>query len=214
MPAAAKQNRNRKLMVYAGVAGAIVALVVILKKRSATSTEPGTSEAAGPTYASAPGSIPAAGETTQSELARYEQALSAQLPTAIEEGVKAGLQGNQTAAPPPQSNSLAEVVAALGGFATAIRGNNTGEQTQQSPSLNTPAAQPAVAPAAPPPAQPVYVYTPPPPAAPPAVVATHPQAPSPGYATIRCGNGCEGHRYSDGRVACQIKNSRGQCYWP
>lgn len=50
---------------------------------------------------------------------------------------------------------------------------------------------------------------PPPPGKPPAKAP-----PPPSFTTIKCGNGCQGHRYSTGRTECQVRNAHHACVWP
>jgi hypothetical protein len=193
-----KPADRKKLLIYAGVAGAMLALVVLMKRKTAGTAE----EAAGsslPTYTSGPSSIPGVGGENTGELATFENSLSAQLPQAIESGVRAGLAANQTNTTP--NNSLAEMIAALGGFATSIRSTPGGEQVgglQASPSQPAPAPTPAPVVAPPPRPAPA----PPPPKA----------APPPAYKTITCGNGCPGHKYPDGHSECMTKKA-GKCSW-
>lgn len=55
--------------------------------------------------------------------------------------------------------------------------------------------------------------TPPPPPPPPA--KPPPAKPSPpAFTVIKCGNGCEGHKYKSGKVECQVRNAKHQCVWP
>lgn len=214
--------RRKKLLIYAGVAGAVLALVVLLKRKQAPPAEAAPGEAAGPTYASAPGGIPAAGEGQSSELRAFEQSLAAQLPEAIANGVRTGLQSNTPANTQP---SLPEVIGALGGFIGAVNGNRTGEQTgggtSNSPSQGTPPITPApspVATVAPPsaPAPAPSAPAPPPKAPaskPPGCPSGYTQGPHGCYRNGRCGNGCEGHFYTNGQVECQHKDAHGHCVW-
>lgn len=215
MPPAPPNKRNHKLLIYAGVAGAVLALIVLLKRKG----EPAATEAAsteGATYASAPSSIPATGET--GNLSAFEASLGAQLPAAIESGVKAGLESNLPASNGAAGN-LSETIAALGGFVTAIRGNATGEQTgagaQLSPSSGTTPATPATSPVV------VEVKAAGGASTPPAKGSPAPSTKCPsGYTSsaggcvkdIKCGNGCAGHQYSTGRTECQTKKD-GKCSW-
>lgn len=192
-------KRNHKILIYAGVAGAVLALVVMLKRKGASSEAP--AEAASPTYASSPSGIPATGET--GNLAAFENSLTEQIPLAIASGVQAGLANNQPATSP---SSLPETIAALGTFLGSIQQSRTGEQTgagaQGSPSQGTTPTVVNVAPAAPAASAPVAS----------APAKTSAPAKGPTFTTKKCGNGCDGHFYSDGHVECQTKTA-GKCHW-
>jgi hypothetical protein len=213
----ASAHKKKHTLIYAGVAGAVVVLFLVLRKRKASEEEESS-----PTYASAPSSIPAAGETvadaasqSKNELQEFEKSLSERL----------------------------EGQVAL--IASSMQ-SRTGEQVGSGSSSPSPSVPSAPAPVQSPPAPEGCGYgtkcyikgmeenayfnehshgspaPPPPPApAPPEVVGVTPQPKSgsgsgggSGYTTVRCGNGCEGHRHSNGQVDCQVKNSKGQCYWP
>jgi hypothetical protein len=212
------QSRNRKLLIYAGVAGAVLALVVIIKRKASGTTAP-AEEAATPTYASAPGSIPAVGES--GSLQAFEQQLAAQLPAAIESGVKAGLTNNQ--AVPAASPTLAEIIGSLGTFIGAVNSNRTGEQTgagaQGSPSQGTTPTQPAPAPAAPAPSSPPPsspAPTVPPKAPPPSGSGCPPDFPNRGphgcwrWSRTKTPDGCSCHGYQNGMLECEHKVN-GRC---
>lgn len=205
-----KGGRNRKILVYAGVAGAVLALIVLLKKRQSAGAE--SAEPGGPTYASAPSGIPASGET--GNLSAFEASLTEHLPFAIAEGVQAGLQSNT----PSQTQSLPDTLSALGAFLGSIQSSRTGEQTgagsQLSPSSGTTPTIVSPAPAAP--TAPTPVSSAPPksaPAGPPPCPGGFPNRSSRGcYHDGKCGNGCGGHFYSSGAVECQQKTA-GKCHW-
>jgi hypothetical protein len=191
---------HRKMLIYAGAAGAVLALLVLLKKRQSGQAE---ESPAGQTYASAPSGIPAVGETT----ANQSSALKNEL-TTFEEQLRTQLLEQQH--PQTQGLNIGEVAQLIG----VLRSTGTGEQVgaggQGSPSNSMPQPQEAPHPVAtPPPPAPPAAPAPPAPAPPPA----QPAPPPPAYHTITCGNGCPGHRYPDGRVACMVKRG-GKCVWP
>lgn len=199
------KGKNQKLLIYAGIAGAIIGLIVLTKKKGES-----TAEEPAATYATSPSSIPAgSGETAgavQQELGSFEQSLASQLPAAIASGVQAGLTNN-SAGSGSNGNTFAETLSGLAAFEQAtiapflsILGNQTGQQTgasTPSPSSGAPAAVASPAPAA---------------TAPPTVVSSKPQPAAPAYKDITCGNGCAGHKYADGHSECQTKQN-GKCSW-
>jgi hypothetical protein len=63
-------------------------------------------------------------------------------------------------------------------------------------------------------APPQYGATPPP-SSPSSPAPKPPAKPSPpSFTVIKCGNGCQGHKYSSGKVECQVRNAKHQCVWP
>lgn len=53
-----------------------------------------------------------------------------------------------------------------------------------------------------------------PPPSSPSSPAKPPAPSSPSYTVIKCGNGCQGHRYKSGKVECQVRNAKHACVWP
>ncbi len=207
-----KPKKNNHLLLYAIGGGAVLALIFLIKKNK------GSEEETAATYATAPGGIPAAGETTADSASQIKSELTS-------------WETEQHRESQEQLGLLGETLKGqLGVLGEQLKANNTGEQ-KSSPSSGGPEVQSSTgencsygtecyvkameanahaneaawsAPAAPAPAPPV-------------VTGSTPQkstGSSTGYTTVRCGNGCEGHRHSNGQTDCQLKNSKGQCYWP
>lgn len=212
-----KKGRQQKLLIYAGVAGAILGVLMLAKRKKGGTAE----EQAGsslPTYTSGPSSIPGAEGGNSGELATFENTLSAQLPQAIREGVQAGMAGNPANASTP--NNLTEVLSVVTGLITALRPGGLGEQVgSASPSPSQAAPTPAPAESASCSygsacynafmeangrANEAAQHAAPAPAPKP--------APKPTYHMITCGNGCPGHKYPDGHSACMSKRN-GKCVW-
>jgi hypothetical protein len=196
---------HKKLLIYAGAAGAVIALLVLLKRKQSAPAEEGV---AGAQYASAPSGIPAVGETTGNQSSVLKNEL-----TEFENGLRTQLLEQRQAQPTSGGLNLQEVAGLLGVLrGTGAAGEQNGSGGNGSPSNPTPAPVEAphpVQPPAPPPAPPA-----PPPPAPPAPPPPPPRPPAPPpWKDITCGNGCPGHRYPDGRVACMVKRS-GRCVWP
>jgi hypothetical protein len=205
------QNRNRKIVLYAGIAGAVVALVIILKKKESKTEEEGTL----PTYASAPSAIPATGETGEgvqlrNELSSFESTLQNQLPSAISSAVEAGIRAN-TPTTAPQSN-LGEALTGIASILGAVMQNRTGEQVGGGSSGSTPSQGTTnitinTSPTG------TNVKTP-------AAGPSKPKCPG-GYPTSgphgcyrdgKCPNGCQGHFYQNGTTECQRKVGK-TCTW-
>lgn len=215
-----KPDKQKQILIYAGVAGAVLALIVLLKRKGSSSSP---SEPTGTTYASSPGTIPAVGETGETtalrgELSQFENQLLTQLPGAIKEGVQAGATSNTAGGAGTFAESLSNVGTLLGLFQQNRTGEQAGPGAQQSPSQGTTpvqAAPPVITVNLPPQQQAPTSSSTPPPAK--SVTAGCPSnfpnsGPHGCYHSGKCGNGCEGHFYKDGTTECQTKTKSG-CQW-
>lgn len=108
------------IMLAAG--GGVLLLVLLMKKSSSSST---STEAPTPTYTSVPAALPGNAEVGQAELARYESAMTEQLPAVIRSSVEDAMRAS---APNTEGNQTAQIISSLASFAGALGQRTTGEQ--------------------------------------------------------------------------------------
>jgi hypothetical protein len=166
MPPKPKNSKNRKLLLYAGAAGALLALIMIMRKSSAaTAAQTNTAGVAPVSTASDGLAAGSSGLDNSSQLASFEQDLLNQLPQVIANSISAGTANGL----PAQAASATTTNDALSTYAqiqgqtldlltslrsTGLGGEQTGAaQASAGPAGVAPAPQPApAAVAAPPPA--------------------------------------------------------------